>query len=211
VDVSAWREQGAIWEASLNPNKYKKEPRVVSVVLASLLLLITSWCGVLLAGERLRFENVRVYQAQGQYLLDVDTMVRMRSGPAEALRKGVSLYFNLEVALIRQRTWWPDSTVRSITKRYRLFYFELTRHYRVTEISSGESHNFRTLDEALIQLGKIRSFSLIEASKVKTPKRYRLEMEMALDISDLPAPLQLQAYTTRRWRLRSEPMQWPLD
>lgn len=163
------------------------------------------------ADERLRFENVRVFKSGGVYLLDADTRVDIRERPAEALEKGVSLYFNLYIDVVRQRTWWPDSTVRSITKRYRLFYFELTRHYRVTEIFSGESHNFRILDGALEQLGKIRKLPLISEKSVGGSTRYRVEMQVELDISELPAPLQLQAYTTRRWLLKSDRAAWPLD
>ncbi|MCB1754387.1 MAG: DUF4390 domain-containing protein [Gammaproteobacteria bacterium] len=164
-----------------------------------------------LAAERLTIENVRIYKDADHYLLDADTMVNMRERPTAALEKGVSLYFNLDIDVVRQRTWWPDNTVRSIRKRYRLFYFELTRHYRVTEITSGESLNFRTLEEALDQLGKIRGLPLIAIKDVNNPSRHRVQLQMALDISELPAPLQLQAYTTRRWLLKSDQVVWPLD
>ncbi len=163
------------------------------------------------AAERLVFTHINIYKNSGLYLLDADAKIVMRNRPTKALEKGVSLYFNLNIALMLQHNWWPDSTVNTISRRYRLFYFELTRHYRVTETRGGESRNFRTLDEALEYLGKIRRIPLIEISKVKQSSRYRVEMSMGLDKTELPAPLQLQAYTTRRWRMNSNDVVWPLD
>ena len=163
------------------------------------------------AAERVRFDYIAVYKSDTHYMLDADSIIRMRSRPAEALKRGVSLFFNLDISIIRQRTWWPDKVERTIRKRYRLFYFELTRHYRVTEIRSGESSSFRTLEEATRYLGNVRKLPLISLSKVKNPGRYRLEMQLSLDLNELPAPLQIQAHTTRRWRLKSEPTIWPLD
>ncbi len=188
------------------------------IIALSLKILLLGWMfsttvlysQSLFAAERLVFDNYKLYRANDQYTLDVNTSLRLRDRPIEALNRGVSLYFDLNISVIRQRNWWPDSTERSITKRYRLFYFDLTRHYRVTEISSGESHSFLTLEEAIEQLGNIRGLPLIPVASVSNPVRYRVNMYMALDISELPAPLQLQAYTTRRWLLRSEETEWPL-
>ena len=116
----------------------------------------------------------------------------------------------MNIAVIKQRNFWPDATVSAISRRYRLFYFDLTRHYRVTELSTGKSYSFLTLEEAIDQLGTVRDLPIIEIDRVKRPSRYRVNIEMSLDISELPAPLQLQAYTTRRWLLRSEETEWPL-
>ncbi len=163
------------------------------------------------AAERLVFENYSTYKSDGVYMLDVDTNVRIRNRPKIALQNGVSLYFTMNISVIRQKNWWPDSTVSFITRRYRLFYFDLTRHYRVTELSTGTSHSFRTLDEAIDELGKIRGLPIITTDRVSRPSRYRVNITMSMDISELPAPLQLQAYTTRRWLLRSEETEWPLE
>lgn len=163
------------------------------------------------AAERLYFDDINIYKKDGLYQLDADTIIRMRNRPTQALEKGVSLYFDLKIELLLQHNWWPDSTVATIDRRFRLFYFELTRHYRVTETHGGESRNFRTLDEALEYLGRIRQVPLIEVKKVRQSSRYRVEMSMGLDKTELPAPLQLQAYTTRRWRMNSNDVVWPLD
>jgi len=168
-------------------------------------------CQSVVAAERLVFENFLAYKSQGVYKMDVDTHVRIRKSPAEALKKGISLYFTMNISVVRQRNWWPDSTESMITRYYRLFYFDLARHYRVTEITSGETQSFLTLEEAINNLGKIRGLPLIPIDHVIHPIRYRVHLQMSLDISELPAPLQLQAYTTHRWLLRSEDTQWPLE
>ncbi len=179
-----------------------------SGMLILLLLALSTYS--LEAAERLVFDNFSVYKADGVYKLDVDTNVRIRKQPRIALQKGVSLYFTMNISVIRQKNWWPDSTVSSISRRYRLFYFDLTRHYRVTELSTGVSHSFRTLEDAIDQLGTIRGLPIISTEDVSNPSRHRVNIKMSLDISELPAPLQLQAYTTRRWLLRSEETEWSL-
>ncbi len=199
------------WETSLNHIATIRKYSSAVILRTALLAVAMAFPGISAAAERFQFENVNIYKSDGRYYLDADTTVRMRRRPAEALEKGVSLYFDMQISVIRQRTWWPDSTVRSISKRYRLFYFELTRHYRVTEIYSGETRSFRTLDEAKEYLGNIEGLPLIAVNEVKNPSRYRIQIQIKLDISELPAPLQIQAYTTRRWRLQSDVTAWPLD
>lgn len=196
---------------SITPEIKSKRQMVFSFVLGLSFTLLVIGAQPVRAAERLFFNDINIYKKNGQYLLDADAIIRMRSRPTQALEKGVSLYFDLKINLIQQHNWWPDSTVNSVTRRYRLFYFELTRHYRVTETHGGESQNFRTLDEALEYLGQIRQLPLIEVPLVKQPSRYRVEMSMGLDKTELPAPLQLQAYTTRRWRMNSNDVVWPLD
>lgn len=175
-----------------------------------LILFASLVASVVVAKERLVFDNFSVRKSEGVYKMDVDTNIRIRKQPRDALQKGVSLYFTMNIAVIKQRNFWPDATVSAITRRYRLFYFDLTRHYRVTELSTGKSYSFLTLEEAIDQLGTVRDLPIIEIDRVKRPSRYRVNIEMSLDISELPAPLQLQAYTTRRWLLRSEETEWPL-
>ncbi|MDO6459990.1 DUF4390 domain-containing protein [Granulosicoccaceae sp. 1_MG-2023] len=177
------------------------------------LVLCLALCLPLLAmaAERVWFENVRVYRPGDYYLLDLDSHLRLRARPTEALANGVSLYFDLTIEVKRQRNLWPDETVRTITKRYRLFYFELTRHFRVTETRSGHSSNFDSLDKALDYLGNLRAEPLVAARDVDMPQRYRVEIQLAIDPSELPAPLQIQAYTTRRYLMKSDVLVWPLD
>jgi len=198
-------------ETSLIHIAAKRNAAPVNILASLILTLCLAWPGLAFAGERVTFDNVRVYPAHGRYVIDLDARVRMRRRPTQALEKGVSLYFNLDVDVFRQRTFWPDSVERSIRKRYRLFYFELTQHYRITEIRSGKSVSFKTLDEASQHLSHIRGLPLLDVARVRDPGRYRVRVKMGLDYSELPTPLQLQAYTTRRWRLRSEETVWPLD
>lgn len=164
-----------------------------------------------IAAERVWFENVRVYRSGEHYVLDLDSRLRLRARPTEALANGVSLYFDLDIVVKRQRNLWPDETVNSIRKRYRLFYFELTRHFRVTEIETGRASNFSSLEEALQHLGNLRAEPLVRIRDVDQPQRYRVELQLAIDHSELPAPLQIQAYTTRRYRMKSDVLVWPLD
>jgi len=159
----------------------------------------------------MRFENASTYLDDGIYYLDAFASLEIGDEPEEALLNGVELYFLVDILVERTRRWWIDTPVVERRLRYKLYFYELTRHYRVENLQTGESVNYRSLTAALRFLGQINRFALIEASKIRKSKRYQASINFSLDGTRLPGPLAARAMVASEWNLQSEVFQWSLN
>jgi len=86
-------------------------------------------------------------------LADIQLSPEMRQG----LNSGVPLQFIVDFRVKRNRNYWFDDTVLEYRHRYSLIYYELTRHYRLQSLTTGESGNYRSLIAALEILGRLQN------------------------------------------------------
>lgn len=159
----------------------------------------------------LRFENASTYLDEGVYYLDAFARLEIGDEPEEALMNGVELHFLVEIIVQRSRRWWIDTPVIERRLRYKLYFYELTRHYRVDNLQTGESDNYRSLTAAMRYLGQINRYALIEANRIKKSRRYTASINVSLDSTRLPGPLAARAMVSRDWNLQSEVFQWSLN
>ena len=146
-----------------------------------------------------------------RYYLDAFARLEIGEEPEEALLNGVELHFLVEMAVQRIRRWWIDTPVIERRLRYKLYFYDLTRHYRVENLQTGESVNYRSLTAALRYLGQINRFELIDADQIKKSKRYNASITFSLDGTRLPGPLAARAMVASEWNLQSEVFQWSLN
>ena len=164
------------------------------------------------AGQQgMRFESASTYLDDGTYYLDAFARLEIGEEPEEALLNGVELHFLVEMVVQNVRRWWIDTPVIERRLRYKLYFYDLTRHYRVENLQTGESVNYRSLTAALRYLGQINRFALIDARKIKESKRYDASITFSLDGTRLPGPLAARAMVASEWNLQSEVFQWSLN
>lgn len=159
----------------------------------------------------MRFESAGTYLKDGTYYLDSFARLDLGAGHQQALANGVSLFFLVEVSVYQHRKWWIDTPVLERRLRYKLFYYDLTMHYRVEDLQTGESSNYRSLAAALRHLGSLNQFALISASEIKNSRSYTASIRLELDQTRLPGPLQAQAFVSGEWQLESEVFRWSLN
>ncbi len=173
-------------------------------------LLLCVLVGVVHAASA-RFESAGTYLKDGTYYLDSFARLDLGDAAEAALANGVNLYFLIEVAVHRKRKWWIDTPELERRLRYKLYYYDLTLHYRVEDQQTGESKNYRSLAAALRNLGSIDQFALIPQNRLKSGGRYEASIRLALDHTRLPGPLQARALVSREWQLESEVFRWLLN
>ena len=178
----------------------------VYALILALLLASTS-----LQSAVLRFESAGTYLVDDMYYLDCFALIELADAPAKALVNGVELNFVVELAVHRNRRWWLDTPVFERRIRYRLFYYDLTRHFRVVEVRTGNTTNYRSLDQALRHLGSLSRYPLLPANRIKSHKRYTASVRIGLDRTRLPGPLMAQALVSRAWQMESEVFKWSLN
>ncbi len=150
--------------------------------------------------------DIRLDYAEEGYQLSTDIGVTLSPRLAEAVTRGVALYFVLEFEISRPRWYWLDEQVVERVQTYRLSYHALTRQYRV---SKGALHqSFESLDDALHLIGRLQSWPVVDAGLLRPGGSYVASLRLRLDVTQLPKPFQLSAMSNRDWTLESEWQQW---
>jgi hypothetical protein len=177
----------------------------------SLLFALASLALLLLASLAVHAEGIEVNRAalvagEEGYFLQADFEVQLNPTLADALNKGVPLYFLLEFEVIRPRWYWFNEKLLKTQQQYRLSYNALTRQYRLGVGSLFQ--NFSALSEALDFLSRVRRRQVLESGMLDKGNTYTAGVRMRLDVSQLPKPFQLNALASRDWNFGSEWHYW---
>ncbi len=176
--------------------------RLLAALLLSLLLLQST---PVLAGDA-EVREAQLALADDGYAVSADFSFELRQRLEEAVTRGVPLFFAVDFELSRSRWYWLDEKLVSQSMSLQLSYHALTRQYR---LSSGTLHqNFRTLDEAVAILSRLRHWTVFERGLVKPGETYQAAIRLRLDISQLPKPFQVTALANREWALATDWRRW---
>jgi hypothetical protein len=126
----------------------------------------------------------------------------------DALLKGIPIYFLARADLLRQRWYWTNKTVASVQRRLRLSYHPLTRRWRLN-IASGDvaeaaqgmalNQNFDSLEDAMLTVRRISRWKIADAADIEPGAKYVVEFHFALDVAQLPRPLQIGTLGQSDW------------
>ncbi|MFO7594078.1 MAG: DUF4390 domain-containing protein [Pseudomonadota bacterium] len=144
------------------------------------------------------------------YLLDANIDYRLTDVVIEALNNGVPITLQVNIEIHRKRRWWLDAEMASLEQRYRLRYHALSHQYLLQNINSGAFYAFQALDAALVTLGNLKDFPLLDKQLIEENEAYEVLLHAELDIEALPSPLRPLAYITPAWRLDSDWYTWSL-
>ena len=172
------------------------------------------------ADGSIRLSEVSLQREFGQLFLSASVDIELPEPIKDGLDSGVPLDFILNLAFHQSRDYWFDRSLAQYQHRFRLSYYELTRHYRVHAVDTGISRNYRSLYAALEGLGKINRLPMaldledaVHISNVQAldemPSRVLAELQFRLDSDSLPLPL--QPLIASSWRLNSEEYQWQVN
>ena len=116
--------------------------------------------------------------------------------------RGVPLYFTTQVEISRPRWYWFDETAVSATRTVRISYNVLTRQYRAA-IDGSLYRNFAKLEEVLALLRRPGRWVVADATALKPGATYTVAVQMELDVTLLPKPIQVSAISSGDWRMSS--------
>lgn len=176
--------------------------------LALAALVLSLLAPALAPAEGIEVRNAALVAGDEGYFLEADFEIALNATLEEALNKGISLYFLLELEVLRPRWYWLNEKVVSSQQQYRLSYNALTRQYRLGVGSFYQ--NFPELSEALNFLSRVRRRQVLDPGVLTQGRAYLASVRMRLDISQLPKPFQLNALASRDWNFGSEWYRWSL-
>lgn len=175
--------------------------------LASLLAAFVLALGLIAGASPLRADtfvarSASLVASEEGWLLSADFDLALPAVVEDALSKGVSLFFVLELEVTRYRWYWFDQRAGTGSQTYRLAYNTLTRQYRLS--SGALFQNFTSLEEALAVLGRVRRRLMLPSGALARGASYQAAVRMRLDISQLPRPFQASPFAAREWSVGSD-------
>jgi hypothetical protein len=141
--------------------------------------------------------------------LNATFKIELSPGLEDAVQKGVVLYFQTDFDLTRARWYWFDEKSAVSQRQARLSYQPLTQQYRIS--SEGFTFSAQTISEALQAVGSVGGWRVIDNNQLDASKSYTASLRMALDLSKLPKPFQVNALNNREWNVSSDWVRIPFS
>ncbi len=154
------------------------------------------------AAEGIELLEASLESGDDGYRLSTHFSVELTRSLEDALMRGVPLYFNLQVEVSRARWYWFDEVAAKATRKIRISYNLLTQQYRAS-IDGSFHRNFARLDDMLGLLRRPGRWLVAEPSALEADASYTVAVQLALDVSQLPKPIQVSAMGSGDWRMSS--------
>ncbi|WP_370680721.1 DUF4390 domain-containing protein [Comamonas sp. GB3 AK4-5] len=128
----------------------------------------------------------------------------------DALYKGIPVHFVQSARMVSERWYWSDKLIAQVERHMRLSYQPLTRRWRLYSSSSPLNERgqgggvalgvgFDSLDDALQSMQRITRWSVAELSQLPSSGELLVELQMRIDIAQLPRPLQIGTLGRKSW------------
>ncbi len=176
------------------------------------LLLGAAACGFALADALdgvLEVRSAYVDVDKGVFLLHARVEYPMNPGIRDALRDGVTLTFDLDTRVERERKFWFNAAIVDLTLRRELAYHAVSDRYVVRDVRSGEQVSFPTLEEALAFLGKVDGWPILVEPQLGGGS-YVVSVRAGVRRGQLPSSLRVLLFWTNDWHRESEWYSWSL-
>lgn len=164
--------------------------------------------------------QLRIERVDDALVLSTRLRFELTDAIEDALLKGVAMIFVAEADISRERWYWTSKRVSSVERHMRLVYQPLTRRWRLS-VSSGLmtsgsltmalNQNFDTLPEALSSIQRLSRWKIADIAGLDPDLRYELDFRFRLDASQLPRPLQINAFGHSDWDIAvavNQPLVW---
>jgi hypothetical protein len=159
----------------------------------------------------LEVQSAFVNVVGGVYQLHVRTRYPSSDETATALRDGVSLSYDIDVEVSRERRFWANENIVSLQLKRELSYHSVSERYVVRDpLLDVEQKSYATLEEALAALGSIESWPILVSSQVMAPGAYLVSVRASVRRGRLTDALRALMFWSDDWQRESEWYSWSL-
>ncbi|WP_461501496.1 DUF4390 domain-containing protein [Rhodoferax sp.] len=155
-----------------------------------------------------QISGFKVERADDAIVLSANVQFELSTAVEDALLKGVAMIFVAEADISRERWYWTNKKMVHAERHMRLAYQPLTRRWRLN-VSSGKithaglglalNQNFDALPDALAAVQRLSRWKIAELSDLDLDQRHQIEFRFALDVFQLPRPLQIGTLGQTDW------------
>ena len=146
---------------------------------------------------------------KGVFLLHARVDYPVSTAIRNALKDGVSLTFDLDARVDRERRFWFNANIVDLTLRRELTYLAVSDRYVVRDTRSRDLQSFPSLDEALDYLGKVVAWPILVEPQLDSGS-YTISVRAGMRRGHLPASLRAILFWTDDWARTSEWYTWSL-
>jgi hypothetical protein len=146
---------------------------------------------------------------KGVFLLHARVEYPVSEAIRTALKDGVTLTFDLDARVDRERRFWLNANIVDLTLRRELTYHAVSGRYVVRDTRSRDQQSFPTLDEALDYLGKVDAWPILVEPQLDGGS-YTISVRAGMRRGHLPASLRAILFWTDDWARVSEWYTWSL-
>jgi hypothetical protein len=180
--------------------------------LEAVILLLFAWATGVYADALdgvLEVHSAYVNIDNGVFLLHARVEYPVNPAIRDALRDGVTLTFELDTRVERERRLWFNASIVDLTLRRELMYHAVSDRYVVRDVKTGQQENFPTLDEAVTYLGRVDSWPILVEPQLNSGS-YLISVRAGVRRGKLPASLRALFFWTDDFRRVSEWYSWSL-
>jgi len=146
---------------------------------------------------------------KGVFLLHARVEYPVSEALRSALKDGVTLSFDLDARVDRERRFWFNANIVDLTLRRELTYHAVSDRYIVRDTRSRDQQSFSTIDEALDYLGKVDAWPILVEPQLDGGS-YTISVRAGMRRGHLPASLRAILFWTDDWARVSEWYTWSL-
>jgi hypothetical protein len=158
------------------------------------------------ARDLLTLRQVELVVRNENHVLTGGYAIQLTPRLEESLRKGVTFSFVQMFEAVRPRDYWFPENIAVLKRTLRLSYNALLQHYQIQRDAHTETHD--GLADALEAVGSFADWPVLDNTQINKKRLYRARVRMLLDTSQLPKPLQMNAFASARWDLDSGWREW---
>ena len=151
---------------------------------------------------------------QGVYQLFARVVYPVNDDIRAALKDGLTLTFDLDVVVSRERRFWMDETIREVSLKRELNYHAVSDRYVTRDLdppNSTEQHSYATLEEALEALGTVDAWPFLLSNQLSANRQYRVNLRAGVRRGRLPDTLRVLLFWTDDWHREGEWFSWSLQ
>lgn len=143
-----------------------------------------------------------IEKTENSYRIQTGYKIELNQHLKDVLIHGVPLYFTEDLTITHKRWYWFDKTVVDEHRTTRIAYNVLTDQYHVATDGLLQ-RSFESLQQALDVITHPARWTIEDESVLEPHVDYKISVKLALDVSKLPKPFQVNAINDRDWRLSS--------
>ncbi len=145
------------------------------------------------------------------YVVNAIFKFNLGKKPLEALENGIPLTFYIEVEFEQPRSFmWAKEVIRH-NHNMQLEHLPLSEQYVLTNLATKDQFSFKSLEDALLKLGRISKLAITEKKRIPSDKPLIGKIRSGLVIESLPAPMRIQAWLSSQWRASSGWHEWEIQ
>ena len=161
--------------------------------------------------DALEIQSGFVNVVNGVYQLQVRVRYPMNDEDLRALQQGVSLFYDVDLEVTRERRFWTAANVVNLSLRRELSYHSVSERYLVKDPQGVvEARSFASFEEAFADLGKVDGWPILVSAQVSEDGEYFVNVRAVVRRGRLTDALRALMFWSDDWQRRSEWYSWSL-